>query len=95
MLSMGSVSNCRTLTETKGMFCLAKLVETEQDELQYNCLMIIREITAFAESSNDFRHSAFKSTSPDAKAVVDELLRVVKESDDTKLIIPVIKCIGS
>ena len=60
MLSLGSVSNCRTLTETKGMFCLAKLVETEQDELQYNCLMIIREITATAESNNEFRHSPLR-----------------------------------
>ncbi|XWS62431.1 hypothetical protein CRYUN_Cryun06bG0010200 [Craigia yunnanensis] len=95
MLVLGSDSNCKTLTETKGMFCLAKLVGTEQDELQYNCLMIIREITAIAESNNDFRHSAFKSTSPAAKAVVDELLRVIKEFDDTKLSIPAIKSIGS
>ncbi|XP_022725104.1 ARM REPEAT PROTEIN INTERACTING WITH ABF2-like [Durio zibethinus] len=95
MLARGSVSNCRTLTETKGMFCLAKLVETEQDELQYNCLMIIREITAIAESNNDFRHSAFKSTSPAAKAVVDELLRIIKEFDNTKLRIPALESIGS
>ncbi|XVF00590.1 hypothetical protein REPUB_Repub04eG0013600 [Reevesia pubescens] len=95
MLAIESVSNCRTLTETKGMLCLAKLVETEQDELQYNCLMIIREITAIAESNNDFRHSTFKSTSPAAKAVVDKLLMVIKEFDDTNLRIPAIKSIGS
>ncbi|XVE93168.1 hypothetical protein REPUB_Repub01dG0167200 [Reevesia pubescens] len=95
MLARGSLSNCRTLTETKGMLCLAKLVKTEQDELQYNCVMIIKEITVIAESDNDFRHSAFKSTSPAAKAAVDELLRVIKEFDDTKLRIPAIKAIGS
>ncbi|XVF00592.1 hypothetical protein REPUB_Repub04eG0013800 [Reevesia pubescens] len=95
MLARDSVPNCRTITETKGMLCLAKLVETEQDELQYNCLMIIREITAIAESNNDFRHSTFKSTSPASKAVVDELLMVIKEFDDTKLRIPAIKSIGS
>ncbi|XVF00595.1 hypothetical protein REPUB_Repub04eG0014100 [Reevesia pubescens] len=77
------------------MLCLATLVETEQDELQYNCLMIIREITVIAESNNDFRHSTFKSTSPAAKAVVDELLMVVKEFEDTKLRNPAIKSIGS
>ncbi|XVF00594.1 hypothetical protein REPUB_Repub04eG0014000 [Reevesia pubescens] len=95
MLARESVSNCRTLTETKAMLCLAKLVETEQDELQYNCLMVIREITTIAESNNDFRHSIFKSTSPAAKAVVDELLMVIKEFVDTKLRIPAIKSIGS
>ncbi|XVE94141.1 hypothetical protein REPUB_Repub01dG0255600 [Reevesia pubescens] len=95
MLARDSVSNCRTLTETKGMLCLAKLVETEHDELQYNCLMIIREITAIAESKNDFRHSAFKSSSAAAKAVVDELLRVIKEFNDTNLRIPAIRSIGS
>ncbi|XP_022748881.1 uncharacterized protein LOC111298432 [Durio zibethinus] len=95
MLALGSVLNCRTLTETKGMLCLAKLVETEQDELRYNCLMIIREITAVAESNDEFRHSAFKSTSRAAKAVVDELLRVIKEFDEAKLRIPAIKSIGS
>ncbi|XVF68216.1 hypothetical protein PTKIN_Ptkin10aG0187100 [Pterospermum kingtungense] len=95
MLASGSVKNCRTLTETKGMLCLAKLVQTERDELQYNCLMIIREITDIAESNDEFRRSAFKSTSPAAKAVVDELLRVIKEFDEAKLRIPAIKSIGS
>ncbi|XVE48592.1 hypothetical protein DITRI_Ditri01bG0013900 [Diplodiscus trichospermus] len=84
-----------TLTETKGMICLAKLVEMEQDELQYNCLMIIREITAIAESNSDFRRSAFKMTSLAAKAVVHGLLRIIKESDDRKLRIPAIKSIAS
>lgn len=95
MLVRDSIANCRTLTETKGMFCLAKLVGTEQGELQYNCLMIIREITTIAESNIEFRHLAFKSSSPAATAVVDELLRVIKEYDDIKLTIPAIKSIGS
>ncbi|KAK8315089.1 hypothetical protein V6Z12_D01G216100 [Gossypium hirsutum] len=95
MLVQGSISNCKTLTETKGMLCLAKLLKTEKDELQYNCLMIIREITAIAESNNEFRHSTFKSSSPAAKAVVDELLRVIKEFDNMKLRIPAIKSVGS
>ncbi|MBA0855309.1 hypothetical protein Goshw_011866, partial [Gossypium schwendimanii] len=74
-LVQGSVSNCRTLTETKGMLCLAKLVAKEQGELRYNCIMIIKEITSIAESDDGFRRSAFTSSSPAAKAVVDELLR--------------------
>ncbi|OMO75183.1 Armadillo [Corchorus capsularis] len=93
-LALGSVKNCRTLTETKGMLCLAKLVETEQDELQSNCLMIIKEITTLAESNEEFRHSTFKTTSAAAKAVVHQLLRVTEEFD-TKLKIPAIKSIGS
>ncbi|MFQ6630404.1 hypothetical protein Gotur_007702 [Gossypium turneri] len=94
-LAQGSVSNCQTLTETKGMLCLAKLVAKEQGELRYNCIMIIKEITSIAESDDGFRRSAFTSTSPAAKAVVDELLRVIKELDDTKLRVPAIKSIGS
>ncbi|OMO75187.1 Armadillo [Corchorus capsularis] len=95
VLTLESLPNCRTLTETKGMLCLAKLVETEHDELQYNCLMIIKEITFLAESDKDFRNSAFKPTSGAAKAVVDQLLRVITEFDDTTLKTPVIKSIGS
>ncbi|KAH1099247.1 hypothetical protein J1N35_016168 [Gossypium stocksii] len=94
-LAQGSVSNCQTLTETKGMPCLAKLVAKEQGELRYNCIMIIREITSIAESDNGFRHSAFRSSSPTAKVVVDELLRVIIELDDSKLRVPAIKSIGS
>ncbi|XVF68228.1 hypothetical protein PTKIN_Ptkin10aG0188300 [Pterospermum kingtungense] len=95
MLALGSVWNCRTLMDTKAMLCLAKLVHMERDELQYNCLMIIREITEIAESNDEFRRSAFKSTSPAAKAVVDELLRVIEEFNEAKLRIPAIKSIGS
>ncbi|TYH85755.1 hypothetical protein ES332_D02G291500v1 [Gossypium tomentosum] len=94
-LAQGSVSNCQTLTETKGMLCLAKLVAKEQGELRYNCIMVIKEITSIAESDNGFRRSAFTSSSPAAKAVVDELLRVIKELDDIKLGVPAIKSIGS
>ncbi|XVE67447.1 hypothetical protein DITRI_Ditri08aG0161700 [Diplodiscus trichospermus] len=95
MLARGSVSNCRTLTDTRGMLCIAKLMETEQGELHFNCLMILREITAIAESSDDFRRSAFKRTSTAANAVVDELLKIIKEHDKAKMRIPAIKSIGS
>ncbi|KAK8486236.1 hypothetical protein V6N13_090245 [Hibiscus sabdariffa] len=95
MLVRRSVRNCKTLTETKGMLRLAKLLATEKDELHYNCLMIIREITAIAEWDQDFRHSTFKSSSPASKAVVDELLKVIEEHDSAKLRIPAIKSVGS
>ncbi|XVE85143.1 hypothetical protein DITRI_Ditri17bG0068200 [Diplodiscus trichospermus] len=95
MLARGSVSNSRRITETKGLLCLAKLVEKEQGELQYNCLMTIMEITAAAESNSDLRRAVFKTNSPAAKAVLDQLLRVIKELDSPTLQIPAIRSIGS
>lgn len=94
-LARGSVSNSRRITETKGLLCLAKLIEKEQGELQYNCLMAIMEITAAAETSADLRRAAFKTNSAAAKSVVDQLLRVVKEFDTPALKIPALKSIGS
>ncbi|XWS69061.1 hypothetical protein CRYUN_Cryun04dG0147300 [Craigia yunnanensis] len=95
MLAKGSVSNSRRITETKGLLCLAKLVEKEQGELQYNCLMTIMEITAAAESNSDLRRAAFKTNSPAAKAVIDQLWRVIKELDSPTLQIPAIRSVGS
>ncbi|KAI4328178.1 hypothetical protein L6164_020556 [Bauhinia variegata] len=94
-LAKGSVSNSRKITETKGMLCLAKLVEKEQGELQHHCLMVIMEITTAAETNADLRRAAFKTNSPAAKAVVEQLLRVIKEVDSPPLQIPAIKSIGS
>ncbi|XP_052206145.1 ARM REPEAT PROTEIN INTERACTING WITH ABF2 [Diospyros lotus] len=95
MLARGSLSNSRRITETKGLLCLAKIIEKERGELQYNCLMAIMEITAAAESNADLRRAAFRTNAPAAKAVVDQLLRVIKELDSSFLQIPAIKSIGS
>ncbi|KAF8390487.1 hypothetical protein HHK36_025013 [Tetracentron sinense] len=95
MLSRGNVLNSRRITETKGLLCLAKLIGEEQGELQLNCMMIVMEITAAAEFNADLRWAAFKTNSPAAKAVVDQLLRVIKEESDPSLQIPAIKSIGS
>ncbi|KAG8366077.1 hypothetical protein BUALT_Bualt17G0038400 [Buddleja alternifolia] len=95
MLAKGSVANSRRITETKGLLCLAKLVEIEKEELQYNCLMTIMEITAAAESNADLRRATFKTNSPAAKAVVDQLLRLIKDSDDSSLRVAAIRAIGS
>jgi hypothetical protein len=94
-LARGSVSNSRRITETKGLLCLAKLVDKEEGELRYNCLMTIMEITTAAESNADLRRAAFRTNSPAAKAVVDQLLRVIRELDSPLLQIPAIKSIGS
>lgn len=95
MLSRGSVLNSRKIAETKGLLCLAKLVEKEQGELLYNSMMTIMEITAAAESNADLRRAAFKTNSLAAKAVVDQLLRVTKEYDNPTLQISAIRAIGS
>ncbi|PHT48263.1 hypothetical protein CQW23_12471 [Capsicum baccatum] len=95
MLSKGSVVISKRITDTKGLLCLAKVVEREQGELQLNCLMTIMEITAAAESNADLRRAAFKTNSPAAKAVVDQLLKVIKESDNPILQIPAVRSVGS
>ncbi|BFG16303.1 hypothetical protein CerSpe_025770 [Prunus speciosa] len=91
LASGGSVSNSRRITETKCLLCLAKLVEKEQGELQFNCLMTIIEITVAAESNANLRRAAFKTDLPTAKAVVDQLLRLIKDVDSPTLQIPAIK----
>ncbi|XP_022962131.1 ARM REPEAT PROTEIN INTERACTING WITH ABF2 isoform X1 [Cucurbita moschata] len=95
MLAKGSVSNSRRICETKGLLCMAKMVEKEEGELQLNCLMCIMEITAAAESNADLRRAAFKTNSPAAKAVVDQMLRVINDLDNPTLQVPAIRSIGS
>ncbi|KAL3634521.1 hypothetical protein CASFOL_021575 [Castilleja foliolosa] len=94
MLAKGSVQNSRRITESKGLLCLAKLVEIESGELQSNCLMTIMEITAAAESDAHLRRETFESNSPASKAVVNQLLRVIKDSDDVRMQIVAIRAIG-
>ncbi|OMO67417.1 Armadillo [Corchorus olitorius] len=93
-LSKGSLATSRKITETRGLLCLAKIIERESGDLQFNCLMTIMEITAVAESNADLRRAAFKTNSPAAKAVLDQLLRVIQEESSPTLQIPAIKSIG-
>ncbi|XP_019102192.1 PREDICTED: uncharacterized protein LOC104790288 isoform X3 [Camelina sativa] len=95
MLARGNVANSRRITETKGLLSLAKIVENEVGELQYNCLMTLMEITAAAESNADLRRAAFKTNSPAAKAVIDQMLWLIKDVDSPILKIPAIQSIGS
>uniref|UniRef100_A0A1J3DQW1 DUF7792 domain-containing protein n=1 Tax=Noccaea caerulescens TaxID=107243 RepID=A0A1J3DQW1_NOCCA len=95
MLARGNVANSRRITETKGLLSLAKIVEKEVGELQYNCLMTLMEITSAAESNADLRRAAFKTNSPAAKAVIDQMLWIIKQVDSPVLKIPAIQSIGS
>ncbi|XP_022131801.1 ARM REPEAT PROTEIN INTERACTING WITH ABF2 [Momordica charantia] len=95
MIARGSVSNSSRICETKGLLCMEKMVEKEEGELQLNCLMCIVEITAAAESNADLRRAAFKTNSPVAKAVVDQMLRLITDSENPTLQIAAIRSIGS
>ncbi|XP_023541971.1 uncharacterized protein LOC111801955 isoform X1 [Cucurbita pepo subsp. pepo] len=94
-LSKGSISNSQKITETKGLLCMAKIIESEEGDLQYNCLMTVMEVTAVAESKPDFRHVAFKITSLAPKAILYQLSRLIQEQRDPRLQVPAIKSIGS
>ncbi|KAL6351435.1 hypothetical protein AAG906_040789 [Vitis piasezkii] len=95
MLARGNVSNSKRITETKGLLCLAKLIEKEKGDLQFNCLMTIMEITAIAEYNAELRRAVFKINSPAAKAVVNQLVRLIEEVDSTLFQIPAIRALGS
>ncbi|PHT64838.1 hypothetical protein T459_29263 [Capsicum annuum] len=57
--------------------------------------MAVMEITAVAEQDSDLRKSAFKPNSLACKAVVEQLLRIIKREDLNLLIIPCIRAIGN
>ncbi|XP_077250497.1 armadillo repeat only 4 isoform X2 [Tasmannia lanceolata] len=95
VLARGSVSNSRRICETKGLLCLAKIIEKEKGDLQFNCMMTLMEIATAAESNADLRRVSFKTNSPAAKAVVDQLIRIVIEGRSPTLQIPAIKSVGS
>lgn len=93
-LVKGSLFNSKKIMETKALLVLAKIIEKEKGELQINCLMTVMELAAVSEYNGDLRRTAFKPNSPPAKAVLDQLLRVINEGMDTNLLIPAIKAIG-
>lgn len=92
-LAKGNSAICRNITESRALLCFAVLLEKGPEEVQYNSAMALMEITAVAEQNADLRRSAFKPNSPAAKAVVDQLLRIVEKAD-SDLLLPCIKAIG-
>ncbi|CAK9142246.1 unnamed protein product [Ilex paraguariensis] len=94
-LAEGCLLNSRKITETKALLCLANLIENEKGELQINCLMAVMELAAVAEANTELRRVAFKPSSAAAKAVLDQLLRVLNEESSPALLSPAIKAIGS
>ncbi|OMO92231.1 hypothetical protein COLO4_17750 [Corchorus olitorius] len=97
MLNVGKILNGRMIKETQLlMLGLAKLIEGEHNEvLKRNYLMTIVEITAAAESDLDLSCKAFKTNSHNATVIVEELFRVIKESEDPSMQVLAIRSIGS
>lgn len=94
-LAKGNVQICRSITESRALLCFAVLLEKGPEEVQYNSAMALMEIAAVAEQNSDLRRSAFKPNSPAAKAVVDQMLKVVvEEAADTRLLASCITAIG-
>eukprot|EP00249_Psilotum_nudum_P024334 c29159_g1_i1 orf=135-2120(+) len=92
-LAKGNPMTSKSITETKALLCFAKLMETCTCTLQKNSVMAVMEIAAVAEKNDDLRRAAFKTSSPAAKAVVEQLLRLVEEGSPD-LQAPCIKAIG-
>lgn len=93
-LSKGNVTVCRSITESRALLCFAVLLEKGPEDVQAYSAFALMEITAVAEQNADLRRSAFKPTSPAAKAVVEQLLKIIEKAD-SELLIPSIKAIGN
>ncbi|KAL1215695.1 hypothetical protein V5N11_024238 [Cardamine amara subsp. amara] len=93
-LSRGNLQICRSITESRALLCFAVLLEKGDEEVKSYSALAMMEITDVAEQYPELRRSAFKPTSPAAKAVVEQLLKVI-ENEIPDLLIPCIKSIGS
>eukprot|EP00250_Pteridium_aquilinum_P005772 c1581_g1_i1 orf=202-2085(+) len=93
MLVKGNSKTSKSLTETKALLCFATLMEKWTGTVRFNSAMALAEIAAVAEKDVELRRAAFKMSSPAARAVVDQLLRLIDEGDST-LQIPCIRAIG-
>ncbi|KAK9051927.1 hypothetical protein SSX86_028555 [Deinandra increscens subsp. villosa] len=85
-LCSGNVTICKSITESRALLCFAVLLEKGEYEIQYNSAMALTEITAVAEQHVELRHSGFKPTSPAARAVVDQFLKIIKNANSDFLV---------
>ncbi|KAJ1269539.1 hypothetical protein BS78_07G219300 [Paspalum vaginatum] len=93
-LATGNAAICKNITESRALLCFSILLEKATGDVQYNSAMALLEICRVAEDNAELRRSAFKPTSPSARAVVDQLLRVVEKADYDELLVPCISCLG-
>ncbi|XWS62660.1 hypothetical protein CRYUN_Cryun06bG0029800 [Craigia yunnanensis] len=94
LLCKGNLGICRSITESKALLCFAILLEKGADDVQSYSAMALMEITAVAEQNAELRRSSFKPTSPAARAVVEQLLKVIEKAD-SDLLLPCIRAIGN
>ncbi|KAJ9550127.1 hypothetical protein OSB04_014172 [Centaurea solstitialis] len=85
-LCAGNVTICKSITESRALLCFAVLLEKGEYDIQYNSAMALTEITAVAEQHVELRHSGFKPTSPAARAVIDQFLKIIKQAKSDFLI---------
>ncbi|EHA8588661.1 hypothetical protein COCNU_scaffold006198G000050 [Cocos nucifera] len=93
-LAKGNSAICKSITESKALLCFAVLLEKGADEVRYNSAMALMEICRVAEQDAYLRRSAFKPTSPAARAVVDQLLRIVEKAEYDDLLVPCMVALG-
>ncbi|RLN43151.1 uncharacterized protein C2845_PM01G09080 [Panicum miliaceum] len=97
-LARGHVGVCTSITESRALLCFARILENGDGgagtHLQFYSAMAIMEITRVAEHNLALRQSAFKPSSPAAKAVVEQLLRIVRKGDDDDLLRPCVTALG-
>ncbi|WVZ58083.1 hypothetical protein U9M48_008391 [Paspalum notatum var. saurae] len=97
-LAHNHLAVCKSITESRALLCFAVLLEKGDGDMgtnvQYFSAMAIMEIARVAEHSLVLRQSAFKPSSPAAKAVVDQLLRVVRKGEYDALLLPCITALG-
>lgn len=96
LLAKKNTNNCKAILEsTKAMLGFAKLIEKEQGEVQRNVIMTVMELAEAAEIDDALRKLAFNPSSPGPKAVVDQLLKIIKDpSGEPNLQVSCIKTIG-
>ncbi|XP_028768016.1 uncharacterized protein LOC114745314 [Neltuma alba] len=92
-LAKGNITVCRSITESRALLCFAVLLEKGPDDVKSFSAFALMEITAVAEQHAELRRSAFKPNSPAAKAMVDQLLRIIQKGE-SDLLIPCIRSIG-
>ncbi|BAF26077.1 uncharacterized protein [Oryza sativa Japonica Group] len=97
-LARGHLGVCKSITDSRALLCFAVLLEKGDGgmgtSVQYFSAMAIMEISRVAEHSLALRQSAFKPSSPAAKAVVDQLLHIVSKGDYDDLLLPCITALG-
>ncbi|KAH7405030.1 hypothetical protein KP509_15G054100 [Ceratopteris richardii] len=94
LLVKGNSQTSRSVTETKALLCFATLMDKWKGAVRFNSMLAVAEIAAVAEADVELRRAAFKTTSPAARAVVEQLLRLAEASDEPSLQIPSIHAIG-